>query len=58
MTVIEVKITKSVCNRTQSPKDIQRRPICLTDSDHDYNLDEFKCRHIIKYERKISVDYI
>ena len=37
-------IHKSVCNRTQANKSISRHPICLTDSDYDYILEEIGCR--------------
>ena len=33
-------IPTSVCTRTQAKKSISRKPICLTDSDHDYILEE------------------
>ena len=33
-------IPTSVCYRTQAKKAISRHPICLTDSDHDYILEE------------------
>ena len=33
-------IPKSVCNRTQAKKSISRYPVCLTDSDCDYILEE------------------
>ena len=33
-------ILKSVCNRIQAKKAISRHPICLTDSDYDYILEE------------------
>ena len=37
MTFTKVKkIPKSVCNKTQALKSIQRRPICLTAYYHDY----------------------
>ena len=34
------EIPKIVCNRTQAKKAISRQPICLTDSDYDYILEE------------------
>ena len=46
------KISKSVCNKYQSHKAIQRSPICLTDSDHDFILDKIEIRDTIEYERK------
>ena len=33
-------IPTSVCTRTQAKKDISRQPICLTNSDHYYILEE------------------
>ena len=33
-------IPKGVCNRTQENKSISRQPICLTDYDYDYILEE------------------
>ena len=57
MKVTEVKqIHKSVWNRNQSHKAIQGYPICLTDSDHDFILDEIKCRDKHKYDKYISID--
>ena len=57
MTETEVKqIPKSVCNRNQEHKAIQRLTICLTESEQYYILDEIKGRDTIKYERKMSVD--
>ena len=44
MTVMEAKRTKSICNKNQKRKDIQRRNICLTYSYHDYIIDEKKLR--------------
>ena len=52
MTVTEVKDAKSVCNKNQSHKAIQRHPIFLTDSYHDFILDEIKSRETIEYDRK------
>ena len=49
-------ISKSVCNRNQSQKALQRRHICLTDSDNDCIIGGIKRRNDIKYERDISVD--
>ena len=34
------KIPTSICSRTQSKKAISRQPICLTDADYDYILEE------------------
>ena len=33
-------IPRSVCYRTQAKKAISRQPICLTDADYDYILEE------------------
>ena len=33
-------IPTSVCSRTQAKKSISRQPICLTDADYDYILEE------------------
>ena len=35
---------KSIFNKNQTRKAMQRHPICLTDSDHDNILDEIKHR--------------
>ena len=57
MTVNELKqIPNIVCNRNQARKSIQRRTICLIESDNDYILDKIKLRETIEYERKMSVD--
>ena len=50
------KTPKSVCNRNQARKDIQKLPICFTDSDHDFILGKIKHRDTIEYERKMSDD--
>ena len=45
MTATEVKqIPKSVNNINQSQKDIQRSPICITNYDHYYIIDDTKQR--------------
>ena len=36
-------IPTSICSRTQAKKAISRQPICLTDSDYDYILEEIGC---------------
>ena len=57
MEVTEVKhISKSVCNRTQVHKALQRYNICLTDSDHDFTPRRIKRRDKIEYERNMIVD--
>ena len=38
-----------------SKKFISRQPICLTDSDHDYNLEEIGLRDKIGVERDVEV---
>ena len=48
-------ILKSVCNRTQAKIAISRQPICLTDSDYDYILEEIGCRDKIEFERDVEV---
>ena len=35
-------IPKTVCNRIQAKKSIQEHPICLTNADYDYILDEIE----------------
>ena len=37
-------IPTSVCSRKQAKKFISGQPICLTDADYDYILDEIGCR--------------
>ena len=41
--------------RTQSEKAISRQPICLTDADYDYILEEIGRRDKIDFEREIDV---
>ena len=50
------KIPKNLCNRNQAHKALQRRSICLTDSYHDFILDEIKRQDTIEYEIGMSVD--
>ena len=52
----EKQIPKSVCNRNQARKDLQRQPICLTDSDHYFILGVIKRRETVEYDRYMSVD--
>ena len=40
-------ISKSVCTRTQANKFLSRQPVCLTDSDNDYILEEIGRREKI-----------
>ena len=48
---------RSVCNRNQAKKYLQRHHICLTYSDRDYIIDEIGCRDKIEYEINISIKY-
>ena len=48
-------IPTSVCSRTQAKKDISRQPICLTDADYDYILEENGLRDKIDFEREVDV---
>ena len=58
MEVTKLKqIPKSVCNRNQSRKALQRRSIRITDSDHDFIIDEIKRRYNIEYGGYMSVYY-
>ena len=52
------KIPKSVCNKNQAWKAMQRSPILLTVSYHDVILDKIKRHNTIEYERKTVVDYM
>ena len=47
---------KTICNRIQAKKPIQRYPIFLTDADYDYILDEIERRYKIEFERNVSVN--
>ena len=46
-------ITRSICNINQAKQYLQRHPICLTDSDYDYILEEIDHRDKIEYEKNI-----
>ena len=46
---------KSVCNMTQAKKSISRQPICLTDFDYNYIVEEIGCRDKIYFERDVEV---
>ena len=46
----------NVYNRNQECEDLQRRPICLTDSYHYFIPNEIKLLDHIEYERDMSVD--
>ena len=48
-------IPTSICSITQAKKTISRQPICLTDADYDYILEEIDQRDKIEYEREIDV---
>ena len=48
-------IPKSICSRTQTKKFISRQPICLTDADYDYILEEIGRRERNEFEREIDV---
>ena len=43
-------VTTSICSRTQAKKAISRQPICLTDADYDYILEEIGRRDKIEFE--------
>ena len=42
--------------KKQARKAIKRHPICLTDSDHDFILDDSRYRYNIGFNREMSVD--
>ena len=46
------EITTSVCSRTQAKKSISRRPICLTDADYDYILEEIGRKNRLSLKEK------
>ena len=48
-------IPTSLCSRTQAKKAISRQPICLTDADYDYILEEIGRQDKIEFEREIDV---
>ena len=48
-------IPTSVCSRTQAIKAISRQPICLTDADYDYILEEIGCQEKIEFEREVDL---
>ena len=43
-------IPKIICNRNNAKQDLQKHPICLTDSDHDYILEAIEHRDKIELE--------
>ena len=48
-------IPTSICYRTQAKKSISRQPICLSDADYDYILEEIDQRYKIEFEREVDV---
>ena len=48
-------IPKIACTMTQLKKAISRHPVCLTDSDYDYILEEIGRRDKIEFERDVEV---
>ena len=48
-------IPKRVCNRTMAKKGISRQPVCLTDSDYNYILEEIGHQEIYIFERDVEV---
>ena len=44
-------ILTSICYRTHAEKAISRQPICLTDADYDYILEEIGRQEKINFER-------
>ena len=48
-------ITTSLCSITQSKKAISRQPLCLTDADYYYILEEIGRRDKIEFEREVDV---
>ena len=48
-------IPTSICSRTQAKKSISRQPICLTDADYDYILEEIGRRYTIEFDREVDV---
>ena len=48
-------IPTSICSRTQAKKAISRQPICLSDFDYNYILEEIDQRDKIEFEREIDV---
>ena len=45
----------SICSITQAKKAISRHPICLTDADYDYILEEIGRRDKTEFEREVDV---
>ena len=49
-------IHKNVCYMIQATKSIQRHPLCMTNADYDYILDEIERRKEIEFERNVIVN--
>ena len=45
------EISTSICSRTQEKKTISRQPICLSDADYNYILEDIDQRDKIEFER-------
>ena len=46
-------IPTSICSRTQAKKSISRQPICLTDAEYDYILEEIDRREKLSLKEKL-----
>ena len=46
-------IPTNICSRTQAKKAISSQPICLTDADYDYIIEEIGPRDKIEFEREV-----
>ena len=56
MVVKDVRdIPRNVCNINQAKHALQIHTIFMTDSDHNYILEEIECRDTIEYKINISV---
>ena len=44
-------ITKIICNRNHAKQTLQRHPICLTDSYHDYIIEEIEHRETLSWKQ-------
>ena len=49
-------IPRSFCNWNQANQDLQIIPICVTDSNHDYIIDEILRWYRIDHEIKINIE--
>ena len=57
MTVKDVHyIPKSIFNKNHAKQDLQKYPICLTASDHDYILEEIEHREKNDLKRNLRDD--